>query len=238
MDRWGGDGARRRQQSLAVLLLLLPLPAVGNLAGVVWWPGTGLGQVCFVVSKGLVLALPLIWLRWFERRPWSWSPARQGGLWTGALSGVAIFLAISGLYWSLGDRLVPMAEIRGMAERTGLASRPLFLGCALYWIGVNSVLEEYVWRWFVYRRLGDLLPARWAVAGSAVGFTLHHFVAIRSYLPPLMLWLAMAGLLVGGAFWSWLYGRYRSVWPGYLSHVGADLAIFLIGYRILFAQAG
>lgn len=238
MDRQEGDGTQHGYLSLVALLLLLPLPVIGNLAGVVWWPGTGLGYAIFVGSKVLMLGVPLAWLRWVERRPWSWSPPRQGGLLVGALSGVVIFLLIGGLYWSLGDRLVPVADIRSMASRTGLASWPLYLGCALYWIGVNSVLEEYIWRWFVYRRFADLLPTRWAVLGSAVGFTLHHFVAIRSYLPPLTLWLAMAGLFVGGAFWSWLYGRCRSIWPGYLSHMGADLAIFLIGYRILFGQAG
>jgi membrane protease YdiL (CAAX protease family) len=201
---------------------------------VVWWPGTVLGHACFVGSKLLLLALPLVWLRGVERGRPSWSPARQGGLLAGAVTGLAIFLVIGGLYLVSGERLAPSAEIRGMAERTGLASRTLYLGCALYWIGVNSVLEEYVWRWFVFLRLRELLPLGWAVAGAAFGFTIHHFVAIRSYLPPLALGLSLTGIFIGGALWSWLYGRYRSIWPGYLSHLGADLAIFLIGYRILF----
>lgn len=238
MDTDGREGPRPRRWSVLVLALLVPLPSLGNLAGVVWWPGTALGQSLFVGSKLLVLALPLLWLRWVERGPLSWSPPRQGGLVVGALSGLAICGIIGGLYLSLGDALVPAAEIRTMASRTGLASRALYIGCALYWIGVNSVLEEYVWRWFVFRRLRDLLPANGAILGAALGFTVHHFVAIRSYLPPPTLWLCLAGIFIGSVLWSWLYHRYRSIWPGYLSHVGADLAIFLIGYRILFPNHG
>jgi hypothetical protein len=110
----------------------------------------------------------------------------------------------------------------------------MYLACAAYWIGVNSVLEEYVWRWFVFRRLAELMPERWAIVGSALGFTLHHIVAITIYLPGLTAFLATVGIFVGAALWSWLYCRYRSIWPGYLSHVGADIVIFVIGYRLIF----
>jgi membrane protease YdiL (CAAX protease family) len=46
--------------------------------------------------------------------------------------------------------------------------------------------------------------------------------------------LGSLGVFIGGAVWSWLYLRYRSVWPCYLSHALADAAIFIIGYRLIF----
>ena len=35
--------------------------------------------------------------------------------------------------------------------------------------------------------------------------------------------------------WSGCYLKYNSIWPGYLSHLFADVAIMAIGWRILFA---
>jgi uncharacterized protein len=46
--------------------------------------------------------------------------------------------------------------------------------------------------------------------------------------------LCCAGVFAGGVIWSALYLRYRSIWPGYLSHALADLAIFAIGASLLF----
>jgi hypothetical protein len=44
-------------------------------------------------------------------------------------------------------------------------------------------------------------------------------------------------VLAAGACWSFLYLRYESIWPGWISHVLADLAVFLIGWHLLFASA-
>jgi membrane protease YdiL (CAAX protease family) len=41
-------------------------------------------------------------------------------------------------------------------------------------------------------------------------------------------------VFTGGAIWSWLYVRYRSIWPGYLSHAIVDVAVFAVGWWIIF----
>ena len=46
--------------------------------------------------------------------------------------------------------------------------------------------------------------------------------------------LGSLGVFIGGAAWSWLYLRFRSIWPGYLSHAIVDAALFIIGYWLIF----
>ncbi len=46
--------------------------------------------------------------------------------------------------------------------------------------------------------------------------------------------LGSTGCFLGGVIWSGLYLRYRSIWPGYLSHVLADVAIYIIGWHLIF----
>ena len=46
--------------------------------------------------------------------------------------------------------------------------------------------------------------------------------------------ISALGIFIGGAAWSWCYVRYQSIWPGYLSHALVDLAVFAVGYHIIF----
>jgi hypothetical protein len=46
--------------------------------------------------------------------------------------------------------------------------------------------------------------------------------------------VASTGVFIGGVIWAWLYSRYRSIWPGWISHVLADIAVFGVGWWLLF----
>jgi membrane protease YdiL (CAAX protease family) len=96
-------------------------------------------------------------------------------------------------------------------------------------------MEEYVYRWFILRQCETLMGANAAVCTSAAIFTAHHVIAVSQYLDPVLAMLASAGVFGGGLVWSWLYLRYRSVWPCWVSHVFADIAVFGIGWWLLFS---
>ena len=78
------------------------------------------------------------------------------------------------------------------------------------------------------------MPTRLAVLASAACFTVHHVTALQAQFDWKVTLLASLGVFIGGAIWSWMYGRYRSVWPGYLSHAIVDVAIYVIGWGIIF----
>ena len=46
--------------------------------------------------------------------------------------------------------------------------------------------------------------------------------------------LASIGLFVGGAIFSWLYVRHRSIWVPWLAHALCDVAVFTAGAFLLF----
>ena len=223
-----------RVKAVLALLLLVPSASLGVAAAMVFFPGTRLGTLLFGFCKAWLFGLPLAWRLLVERRPISFSPARQGGLGAGVVSGLLISLAILAAYIALGNRLLDRAFLAGKLEAVGLGSPGLYAGAAAYWILVNSLLEEYVWRWFCVRQCERLLPRLPAVLLSALFFTLHHAVALRVYMAPLPVAICSAGIFTGGALWSWMYTRYRSIWPGYVSHAVVDLAVFGIGAWMLF----
>ena len=73
-----------------------------------------------------------------------------------------------------------------------------------------------------------------AVVASAACFTLHHVIALQVYFAPLAVVLCSIGVFIGGAVWSAMYMRYRSVWPGFVSHAVVDLCIFGLGAWMIF----
>ena len=219
---------------MLALFLLVPAPTLGVLAGMILFPNTRLGAVLFGLSKVWLFGLPLAWRLWIDREPVSWSPPRRGGFGVALLSGVLISAAILILFSRLGATVLDRALLAQKMSDVGLGSVPVYLGAAAYWILINSVLEEYVWRWFCVQQCEAFLPARWAVIASALFFTIHHSVALSVYMGPGPVALCSFGIFLGGAVWSLMYIRYRSIWPGYVSHALVDLCIFGLGAAMLF----
>jgi membrane protease YdiL (CAAX protease family) len=124
--------------------------------------------------------------------------------------------------------------VRERADMTDLDRPAVYLGGAVFWITANSLMEEYVWRWFVFRQFERLVGGRWAVFLAAFGFTVHHIVALAGQFDWRVTALGSFGVFVGGVVWSWLYRRYQSVWPCWASHAIVDVPIFVIGWFLIF----
>ena len=228
-----GPAGDTRNRALLALALLVPVPSVGTWLGMVAVPGL-LGQAIFAAAKVWVVLLPVAWLVLVERqRPRIPLPNRRGML-AACVSGAAILVAIAVAYWLLGTRWIEADFVRERAHEVGLSTRTRFVVGALYWCTINSILEEYVWRWFVFTRLERLVPTYLAVAGSGLLFTLHHIIAVDVYFDWRVVVLASTGVFLGGTIWSWLYLRYRNIWAAYVSHVFADVVIFAIGWKLIF----
>lgn len=224
-----------RRQAWIALLLLVPIPSLGTLAGMVWLAESGVGQVLFGISKIWIVLLPLLWRKFVEKHPLSLSPVRHGGWIPALLTGLGIAVAIFGAFLLVRQAgWVDEAKVRESAELTGLATPGVFIGGAIYWITVNSLLEEYVWRWFVFRQFEKLIGGKLAVLASAFGFTVHHIFAVAVQFDWRITLIASGGVFVGGVIWSSLYLKYRSVWPCWLSHAIVDIPIFVAGWLIIF----
>jgi membrane protease YdiL (CAAX protease family) len=94
----------------------------------------------------------------------------------------------------------------------------LIIGILLFlWIGPA---EEVFWRGFIQHRLSKRFGE---IRGYLVSSLIYAGVHIWAF--NLMLFLAA---LICGLFWGALFKRYRSVWPGLISHALWDVAIFVL----------
>ena len=225
-----------KKKALLALLLLVPLPTIGTVASMMWpaTQGTPLGQGLYFFSKIWILLVPLWWLFRVERAKPGLSPMKQGGLGFGLISGLVVGGSILLVFVWFGHHLIDGASVAQTAQTNGLDDPTRYIGLAVYLSLVNSLLEEFVWRWFVFRRCETLWGAKVGVFASAFLFTVHHIFALAAQSDARMTVLGSLGVFTGGLIWSWAYARYRSVWPGYVSHVLVDIAIMLIGWMLIF----
>ena len=224
-------------RAVLALALLVPVSLLGVAANMFWRPEWPVGRMIFLASKIWVAALPLIWLLWVDRTPLRWSPARHGGFGIAITLGI-IMAALVLTAYAVASRFNALAGnlVADHAARIGTNQPALYFAGAVYWILLNSLTEEYIWRWFVFRKFETLLGSRLAVTAAAFAFTAKHvFVLAGLFTWPIVL-LGALGVFVAGATWSWFYQRYRSIWPGYVNHAIVDVAIFAIGYWLIFGH--
>lgn len=218
------------------LLFSAPIPLLGVLFGASKELGLS-GQAIWAFLKIWTFLFPAFWLKAIEHKKFSVSPMRYGGIWTGLASGLIFGGIALGLIVWLRDWFISAEDLRAAMTDVGLDSKKVYIGGMIYWIAVNSLLEEYFWRWFVFDNLNRALGgAKTGIAalGSAILFSVHHLVACLLFLEPIQAIVATLGVFLAGWLWSILYLRFKSVWPAYISHAIVDIPIFGIGYWLMF----
>jgi len=227
--------SRPKLLALAALLLLLPMPSLGDWFAMIFEPtrGTPVGWAIYCFSKAWVIALPLVWLLFVERGRVSLSPARRGGLAMGVIIGIVMAIAIIAAYFLAGT-LIDFDAMRHANTANGLTSPLRYVLLVVPLALVNSLMEEYVWRWFVFRKCEVLMRSAPAVIVSGLLFAGHHVVALAAQTNWNVVLLATLGVFLAGTIWSWCYLRYRSIWPGYVSHIIADVGVYIVGWMVLF----
>lgn len=225
-----------RSKAVAALLLILPVQSLCTLIAMVFLPGTKWALVATVSAKLWMVGLPILWLLKVDGKRLGWSKPTHGGFLLSFASGLLISAVIVAAYWFIGRQWIDTAFMRKSIKGIGLGTPMVYVAATAYYVIFNAVLEEYVWRWFVVEKFNCLLSHWWAIIASAFCFTVHHVVALNVYFPWQLTALANVGVFTGGIIWSWTYLRYRSIWPGYLSHAIVDVTIFAIGYSMVFGS--
>lgn len=222
------------------VLFALFLPSLVTLTYFVWAQGSAASvqQTIYALAKVIQFAFPVFWVAKIQRQKLQFDLTSSRGVLLGGIFGVVVFLAGLVVYhtWlkSADFFLTGQQPMQEKIAGLGLDSAWKFVALGVFYSLVHSLLEEYYWRWFVFRQLKSLLPLWPAVVISALGFMAHHVIVIGHYFGyfTLVTWLFSFAVAIGGAFWAWLYHRSGSLLGPWLSHLLIDAAIFTIGYNI------
>lgn len=205
-------------------------------------------QAAYAVGKLAQFALPVVYVYLIrgQLRPGFGdddsprSPRRLASVASGIAFGAVVmltgWLAYRFLLAPWGLFTEPQAAVLTKVRGLQLASPTAYIFLAVFYSGGHAFLEEYYWRWFVYRECRRAMRQPAAVLVSSLGFMAHHVLVVATYFgwaSPLT-YLLCAAVAIGGAFWAWLYERYGTLLGPWLSHLLIDAMIFFVGYDLIF----
>ena len=229
------DAIISNQRNLALLGLILVAiaPSISVITGFAFKAGI-LAIFVFIFTKVWIFGLPAFWYLRIEKGEKSLSLPENGGWKVSTLLGVGMLIVIFIAYFSIGDKLLRADELTEILDGVGLTVAWKFALAIIFWVFINSVLEEYVFRWFITSKIEQLIGGVWIPIFLSAGiFTIHHTIALAFFIDPLGNFIASLGVFIGGAIFSWLYMTYRSIWVAWVAHAIADVAIFIIGWNMV-----
>ena len=225
--------SKQKQLALLGLVLVAIAPTVSVITGFALKAGI-IAALVFVFTKLWMFGLPALWYLKVEGGERSYSMPREGGWTISVLLGMGMIFVIAIAYFLLGDLVLRSEDLHEILEPFGLTVPWKLAIGILFWIFINSVLEEYVFRWFITSKLEQILGGKWRpILLSAGIFTLHHTIALAFFIDPLGNALASLGVFIGGVIFSWIYVQYRSIWVAWVAHALADVAIFAIAWQLI-----
>ena len=221
-----------RKTALLALTLLVPAASIGAVTSL--YIAGSWGQALSALCQVWLLIFPIAWSVLVDRQKLHLSLPKRRELLAGAIWGIFMFAVIVGIYSLFGQHWIDHVVAKEKAQQLGISSPNIFLIIEAYFVIVNSLIEEFTWRWFICNKCQILIPGTPAVFLSSLFFTLHHIFVIAAYSDWRAVILGSFAVCTAGIIWSQCYLSYRSLWPSYISHAIADLALAIIGWQILF----
>ena len=236
MEQASSDSSKVKwphSMALLGLCLVAIAPSVSTITGFILQAGV-LAVAVFIFTKIWIFGLPAFWHLKVEKRPLSWSKPTNGGWGVSLGLGIGIMVVIIGAYLLGGDVMIDQAMLIELMEPVGLTTASTLAAAIFFWVFINSIIEEYVYRWFITSKIEEILGGKWRPIFLSAGiFTVHHTIALMMFLSPLGALIASLGVFIGGAIFSWIYLQYRSVWVAWVAHACADVAVFGIGWHLI-----
>ena len=223
-----------RQNAQLALIMLVPASSIGVAISLFIAPGT-IGTIVSVLCGLWLLVLPIAWSVLRDRYQLHLSLPKHQELLVGVILGLLMFVIIIGTYWLFGQHWIDAADAKSKVQQMGLSNPTILLIVQAYFVLINSLIEEFIWRWFVYKKCEILIPGKAAIFLSALFFTFHHIIVLAAYTDWRGVIFGSLAVFAAGAIWSWCYLTYRSLWASYISHAIADLALSIIAWKTLFS---
>lgn len=145
--------------------------------------------------------------------------------------GVLMYGFIIGAYFLLG-KYFDLSGITSSLDEIGVTKQN-FVFVAFYIAVCNSFLEEFIFRGFGFIGLSEKIGVKSACIFSAICFALYHITMMIGWYSFGLTALIIFALFVGGVILNLLDSKCKTVYPAWIVHIFANLAINTIG-MILF----
>ena len=106
-----------------------------------------------------------------------------------------------------------------------------FFIASFYLIFINSFIEEYFFRGFIFLNLEN---KKFANLFSSFIFAIYHISNFQNWFTNyFMLIIPLVGLIIGGMIFNYLSTINEDIYNSYIPHMLADLSLVIIGYFLI-----
>ena len=182
-----------RSRPLLALVLLIPVPSIGVLAnGLLSESNTVslafLGLAIWAICKVWIFGFPVIWHVRIDGGDKGYSLLSEGSGFRPWVEGFGLGLALSLILvitFLIAQPFLDIENLGASIRAVGLDSWSMVIPGILFWVFINSVVEEYVYRWFITEQASSIFNGNPIKSGavSVLSFTLHHVVAVALVAP-------------------------------------------------------
>ena len=226
----------KRNSPLIALILLVPAPTIGVLANGLLAESSSaflafLGLMVWVICKIWIFSFPLIWHTKIDRGEIGYSLLSEGSGYRPWIEGFSLGIILSSILvitFMIAKPYVNLQDLGESIRALGLDSWSMVIPAILFWVFVNSIVEEYVYRWFITEQASTFFGGNQIKSGaiSVFAFMFHHVVAVALVAPIWVALLTGSAVGLGGIAFSWLYHRHGSIWPAWICHAVLDIVVF------------
>ncbi len=154
------------------------------------------------------------------------------GLKIGFVLGVSIYIIVLGAYL-IASKFVDLSPIKTSLEGNLGINKDNFVYIGLYVCIINSFLEEWFFRGFLFLQLKKCSRI-FAYTISSAAFAIYHLAIMDGMFHIGLLALVLLGLFVGGCIFNYLNEKNENIYASWFCHSFANFAMNTIGYLIFF----
>ena len=146
--------------------------------------------------------------------------------------GAGVYVVILGGYYLLRNLIDFSGIVDSLSSGAGV-TKENFLFVSLYISFINSLLEEFFFRGFLFTNLKHNAGRGFAYGFSAAMFAVYHVAMMISWFHPAVTLLLIAGLTVGGILFNFLNEKQENICTSWLVHMCANFAINTVGFILM-----
>lgn len=145
------------------------------------------------------------------------------------LLGLGVYIIILGAYFILKD-FINLDNIKERLLDSISVNKNNFVIIAIYISFMNSLLEEFFFRGFIFLGLKKLEKRSYAHIISALAFAIYHVAIMFNWFKWMLFVVAILGLFIGGLLFNYLNEENENIYSSWLVHMFANFAINTVGF--------
>lgn len=148
--------------------------------------------------------------------------------------GIVIYIVVLTAYL-IANSVADLTSIRTSLEENLGITRSNFLLIGLYVCVINSFLEEWFFRGFLFLQL---IKTNRIVAYtvSSLSFAIYHIAIMDNMFPPILFCIVLLGLFIGGCIFNYLNEKNHNIYASWFCHSFANFAMNTVGFLLFYTN--